>query len=51
LTGAASLTIELALEKWANFLSHLRELKDKNAIECVRFCWCVMADETPTKPE
>ena len=49
LTGAASLTIEIALQKWATLLSHLRQLKDKGAIECVRFCWCVMADETPTK--
>ena len=45
----ASLSVEVVLEWWSDLLADLRRLQDEGAIECVRFTWCLMADETPSK--
>ena len=46
---SASLSMEVVLEMWSSLLADLRQLQDKEAIECLRFSWCLMADETPSK--
>ena len=47
-TLAASLTLEKHRVLWKSFLLHLKSQQEANALQCLRFTWYPMSDETPT---
>ena len=47
--AAAGLTMECHRDRWRRLLSRLRDLKTAGSIDCIRFTWMVMSDETPTR--
>ena len=45
---AAGLTTECHKARWQSLLLSLKELKAAERVECLRFTWVAMSDETPT---
>ena len=46
---AASVSTDVAQEKWNSLLTHLETLQREGGVRCLRFSWCLMSDETPTR--
>ena len=47
--AVAQCIIDVKMSAWREFLLFLIELKREGKIECLRFTWFVMSDETPTR--